>query len=127
VSTSSEPQPDRSESWRSDRRPSSDLDVLAVDPSLAALAWHGWQLDGLPTTSVAWAFAGAMITTWLSFGAFATAPVIVAMLIGLLLTGSASLMRDVAAARATLRVTRVGLIAWALISAMLMHVPALAG
>jgi hypothetical protein len=36
-------------------------------------------------------------------------------------------MGDVAAARATLHVTRIGLIVWALVSAVLMRVPVLAG
>jgi len=98
-------------------RPRPDLDVLSAEPSLASLRWQGWQLDGLPTTSVAWAFVGALGTSLLAFGALGAALVIIAIVIVVMLTSSAVLMRDVVAARTTLQLARVGLLGCLLASA----------
>ena len=98
--------------------PPTDFDVIARIPSLASLARRGWQLDRLPTTSVALSFAAAALTTSLAFGPLATLPLILATLVALMLAGSATIMRDVGAARTTLRVTRLALLAWVLFSAL---------
>jgi len=107
----------RADRPRRPARPRPDLEILASEPSLASLRWHGWQLDGLPTTSVGWAFAGALGTSLLAFGALGAALVIIGAVIALLLAGSAVLMRDVPAARATLQIARVGLLGCLLASA----------
>jgi hypothetical protein len=101
-----------------DGNPRPDLDLLVSDLSLATLPPRGWMLDRLPTASLASAFAAALTTTTLAFGAIAGAPVILATLAALLLAGSAVLMRDLAAARATLQVARVGLLVWLVVSAV---------
>jgi hypothetical protein len=98
--------------------PPTDYDVIARIPSLASLARRGWQLDRLPTTSVAVSFAAAVLTTSLAFGLPATLPLILATLVALLLAGSATIMRDVGAARSMLRMTRLALLAWVLLSAL---------
>ncbi|HEY6797138.1 MAG TPA: hypothetical protein VI248_20900 [Kineosporiaceae bacterium] len=95
-----------------------DLDVLTRIPSLASLARRGWQLDRLPTTSVALSFAAAVLITTLAFGVAAAIPVILATLVALLLAASATMMKDVGAARTTLRITRVGLLGWVLLCAV---------
>jgi hypothetical protein len=139
MSATSDPTPDRRSDGPSDRFPHgpadrtpgkrrdgdrplqpwvqrTDLDVLTGEPSLASLRWHGWQLDGLPTTSVGWAFAGALGTTSLAYGTLGAALVIIGIVVTLLLAGSAVLMRDVPAARVTLKLARVGLLACLLVS-----------
>ena len=102
---------------RRPRAPRPDLEILTAEPALASLRWQGWQLDSLPTTSVGWAFAGALGTSLFAFGAFGAALVVIGIVVALLLAGSAVLMRDVPAARATLHLARVGLLGCLLVSA----------
>lgn len=99
------------------RRSRPDLDVLHSEPSLASLRWSGWHLDGLPTTSVAYAFAAALGTALFTYGAVGAALVVASVLVAVLLAASAMLMRDVPAARATLRLARLGLLGVVLVSA----------
>jgi Mn2+/Fe2+ NRAMP family transporter len=95
-----------------------DLDVIAGIPCLAPLARRGWHLDRLPTTSVALSFAAAVLTTTLAFGVLASVPLILTTAVGLLLAASATIMKDVTATRITLQLTRVGLLAWVLLTAV---------
>src|SRR5512140_2960307 len=97
------------------------LDVLRRNPSLASLSRLGWQLDDLPTTSVASAFVAALLLTIVSFGTIATAPVLVATGIGVMLAGSALLLEDLPAARLTLHLVLGMLWAWSLLAAGYLH------
>jgi hypothetical protein len=99
-------------------RDPNDLEVIAGIPCLAPLARRGWHLDRLPTTSVALSFAAAVLTTTLAFGVVATVPLILATSVGVALAGSARIMRDVTATRITLQLTRAGLLAWVLLTAV---------
>ncbi len=121
VSASSEFPAEHHEPHRRPGLPPDHLDALRQDPSLASLSRQGWQLDRLPTTSVAWAFSAALLTTILSFGTIATAPVLVAAVIGVMLAGSAVMLADLPAARVTLHATRGALWAWALLASCYLH------
>ena len=99
------------------RTPRTDLEILGSEPSLASLSGLGWHLDGLPTTSVGLAFAGTLGTALFAFGPLGATLVIVGMAVFWLLAASAVLMRDVPAARATLRIARISLLVGLLASA----------
>jgi VIT1/CCC1 family predicted Fe2+/Mn2+ transporter len=135
MSATSEPTPDRPSDGngaaeprrprRPERRPPrrprptrADLDVLTSEPSLDSLRWHGWQLADLPTTSVGWAFAGALGTTLFAYGAIGAGFVVTLILVAMLLAWSAVMTRDLSAARATLRIARVGLLGCLIVSAV---------
>ena len=102
-------------------RPPEHLDVLRLDPTLARLASSGWQLDRLPVTSVAWTFAGALLTALLAFGTLGTAPLVVGLVVAVGLVGSALMVQDVDTARTVLTLTRAALTGWIFLGAVCLH------
>jgi len=94
-----------------------DLEALRANPSLAWLRVHSWRLDGLPVTTLVWAFLGSLFTTILAFGPLATPPLVLCTLIGLCLGCCGYALDDLATARVALHVTRAGLLAWMVLSA----------
>jgi len=113
------PDGDLDEPARAPRRPAREvLADLDLHPELLDLARRGWQLDGLPTTSVAVPFLATLLLTLIAFGALAAGPVVVTAVVAGTLAGAALAVDDVAAARATLVSTRAIMIAWGLLTAL---------
>lgn len=109
------------------RRPSDDLEILRAHPSLADIADRGSRLDRLPIRSAAWAFVGAVLVTVLFAGAASAVFVVVTTALALALAAGLVRAGETGAARATLRYTCLGLLAWVLLIVCSVQLPSMNG